>query len=130
MAQDPEADTDDDVVTPPDEEYVMGSGLIDVGVNRHAFSGEWESVWEDVPTDPRESLPGLEDVLRRLLRAHGYVVDGSDPATAGEEVEVLATYSSVRDVAEAVREGDDVDPGDIGQAIEDAREIYESLIAD
>jgi hypothetical protein len=127
MAQDPERDAEDDIAEATDED-VVGPGLIDVGVDQHSLSGEWESIWEDVPTDPRETLPGLEDVLRRLLVSHGYVLDESDPATGGEEVEVLATYSSVRQVADAVREGKDVDPGDIGQAIEDAREIYESLI--
>jgi hypothetical protein len=128
MAYEADRDADDGNRIPPDEDDVMGSGLIDVGFDRESLSAEWESAWEDAHTDPREALPGLEDILRRLLPAHGYVLGESDPAVAGEEVEVIATYSAVRQVADAVREGEDVDLGDIGQAIEDARELYESLI--
>jgi hypothetical protein len=32
-------------------------------------------------------------------------------------------------MASAIRDGDDVDAGDLAQAIEDAGEIYETLIA-
>jgi hypothetical protein len=81
-----------------------------------------------VGTDPVESLPNLEDIVRRLLVVHGYVLDSDDPAARGEEVEVLAPYWAARELADAVRDGDDVDAADVAQAISDLREIYESLI--
>jgi hypothetical protein len=112
----------------PDEDDPGNTGLRDPGIDRHDFSSEWESVWPDVETDPREALPELEDILRRMLERHGYVLDSDDPATQGDEVEILAPYASVREIAEAIREGEDADPGDLGQAILDAREIYETLI--
>ena len=100
----------------------------DPGLDRHDFSSEWESVWEEVVTDPREALPELEDILKRMLERHGYVLDGDDPAAQGDSVEVLVPYASIRDMADLIREGEDVDAGDLGQAIADAREIYDSLI--
>jgi hypothetical protein len=112
----------------PDEDDPGNTGLRDPGIDRHDFSSEWESVWPDVETDPREALPELEDILRRMLERHGYVLEDDDPAAQGEEVEILAPYAAVREVANAVREGDDVDPGDIGQAILDALDLYEALI--
>ena len=112
----------------PDEDDPGNTGVRDPGIDRHDFSSEWESVWPDVETDPREALPELEDILRRMLERHGYVLDDDDPAAQGEEVEILAPYASVHEVADAVRQGEDVDPGDIGQAILDALDIYESLI--
>ena len=111
-----------------DEEDVGNVRGSDPGLDRHDFSGEWESVWQDVGTDPAESLPNLEDIVRRLLELHGYVLDSDDPAARGEEVEVLAPYWSARELADAVRDGEDVDGGDVAQAIADLSEIYESLI--
>jgi hypothetical protein len=112
----------------PDEDDPGNTGVHDPGIDRHDFASEWESLWPDTETDPRESVPELEDILRRMLVRHGYVLDDDDPAAQGDEVEILAPYASVREVADAIRDGEDVDPGDIGQAILDALEVYEALI--
>jgi hypothetical protein len=119
----------DEIETLPDEDDPGNTGLRDPGIDRHDFASEWESVWPDVATDPREALPELEDILRRMLERHGYVLDSNDPAAQGDEVEILAPYAAIRDMASAIRDGDDVDAGDLAQAIEDAGEIYETLIA-
>ncbi|MDX6617981.1 MAG: hypothetical protein QOK36_367 [Gaiellales bacterium] len=119
---------DDIDVDDVDEDDIGNSRPRDPGIDRHDFAGEWESVWQDVGTDPTESLPNLEDIVRRLLELHGYVLDSDDPAARGEEVEVLAPYWSARELADAVRDGEDVDGGDVAQAIADLSEIYESLI--
>jgi hypothetical protein len=100
----------------------------DPGIDRHDFASEWESIWEDVSTDPREALPFLEDIVRRLLQRHAYVLDPDDPAAGGEELEILTPYWTAREVADAVRAGEDTDDTDVEQAIADLREIYESLI--
>jgi hypothetical protein len=127
-ARDTDPEDIDEIETMPDEDDPGNTGLRDPGIDRHDFASEWESVWEEVKTDPREALPELEDIVRRLLVRHGYVLDADDPASQGDEVEMLAPYAAVQEVAAAIREGEDVDPGDLGQAIEDVREIYESLI--
>jgi hypothetical protein len=113
---------------PDDEENIGNTRQVAPGLDRADFSGEWESVWQDVDTDPAESLPDLEDIVRRLLEAHGYILDGDDPAARGEEVEVLAPYWSARGTADLVRDGEDVDAGDVEQAIADLRELYDSMI--
>jgi hypothetical protein len=129
-ARDTDADPEDDDTfeTMPDEDESSNTGLRDPGLDRHDFASEWESVWEEATTDPAEALPGLEDIVRRMLERHGYVVDAEDPASEGDDPEALKTYASVREIAEAIREGDDVDPGDLGQAMADVRELYEGLI--
>jgi hypothetical protein len=127
-ARDTDPEDIDEIETMPDEDDPGNTGLRDPGIDRHDFASEWESVWEEVETDPREALPELEDIVRRLLVRHGYVLDADDPASQGDEVEMLAPYAAVQEVAAAIREGEDVDPADVGQAIEDVREIYEALI--
>lgn len=113
---------------PEDEENMGTTRRVAPGIDRADFSGEWESVWQDVDTDPAESLPDLEDIVRRLLEAHGYILDSEDPAARGEEVEVLAPYWSAQATADLVRDGEDVDAADVEQAIADLRELYDSMI--
>jgi len=118
----------DDLAALSDEDDPGDTGVRDPGIDRHDFASEWESVWPDVETDPREALPELEDILRRMLERHGYVLDEDDPAAQGDEIEILAPYESIREVARVIRDGDDVDADDLAQAIADAAEIYEALI--
>ena len=62
-----------------------------------------------------------------MLRGEGYAID--DPvASEGEEREVLAEYREARRIATIVSEGGDVDPGDIGAAVEGISSVYETLI--
>jgi hypothetical protein len=118
----------DAIETRPDEDDAANTGLVDPGIDRHAFASEWASLWEDAQTDPREALPELEDLVKRLLLRHGYALEGDEAAAVGEEREILATYASAREVADLVRNGETVDPGDGAQAIADLRDIYESLV--
>ena len=60
-----------------------------------------------------------------MLEANGYAV--RDPvARTGEEREVIDTYLSARDTAERAELGD-APRGDVAQAIEDLRAIYDSF---
>jgi hypothetical protein len=118
----------DAIETQPDEDDAANTGLVDPGIDRHDFATEWAGLWEDAHEDPRETLPELEDLVRRLLLRHGYVLDADDPVTSGEEREIVATYGAARDVADAARTGQDVDAGDVAQALADLREVYESLV--
>jgi len=95
----------DAIETLPDDDDSANTGLVDPGVDRHDFATEWAVLWEEAHDDPRETLPELEDLVARLLVRHGYVLDDDDPAAAGEEREILASYASARDVADAARTG-------------------------
>jgi hypothetical protein len=118
----------DAIETLPDEDDAANTGLVDPGIDRHDFATEWTQLWEDAHDDPREALPELEDLVRRLLIRHGYVLGEDDPATTGEEREILASYNAAFEIADATRTGQDVDAGDVAQALNDLREVYESLV--
>ena len=59
---------------PADEDAIV----VEPGVDAHIFETEWAAAWEDVPDEPFESLPVLDDIIRRMLVAAGYHPD--DPA--------------------------------------------------
>jgi beta-phosphoglucomutase-like phosphatase (HAD superfamily) len=76
--------------------------------------------------DPRETLPELERLLERMLEDHGYDLD-DEVAREGLGRDLVADVDEVRRVATLLREGQDVDPGDVGAAYERLREIYQTL---
>jgi hypothetical protein len=97
------------------------------GLDRHAWASEWESLQEDLEDRPGETLPALVDIVADMLRGEGYAID--DPvASEGEEREVLDDFREARRIARIVSEGGDVDPGDIGAAVEGITAVYDTLI--
>jgi hypothetical protein len=48
----------------------------------------------------------------------------------GEEPEVVTDFGAARELMQGVEAGLDDDPGDVAQAINNYREVYEFLIAD
>src|SRR5690348_5959027 len=97
------------------------------GLDRHAWASEWVSLQEDLEDRPGETLPALVDIVAEMLRGEGYAID--DPvASEGEEREVLDDFREARRIATIVSEGGDVDPGDIGAAVEGITAVYDTLI--
>jgi hypothetical protein len=105
---------------PADEDEI----LVDPGVDLHIFETEWAAAWEDVHSDPAESLPVLDEIIGRMLESAGYAPD-DEVARAGDEREVLDRYLAVHD---AIVDGDiDEDPGDVADALNALSEVYEAL---
>ena len=95
------------------------------GSNLHQWESQWASIDEDAEGDPDAALSQYADLVERMLEANGYAV--RDPvARTGEEREVVDTYLSARDTAERAELGD-ASRGDVEQAIEDLRAIYDSF---
>ena len=90
---------------------------------------EWETRWQELEPmleeDPSGALPEACDFVEQTLRESQLGPD----ATPGEPDELLSAYSAARETATRVERGEDVDPGDIGAAIENLRAVYESLRA-
>ena len=92
---------------------------------------EWETQWQDleplVEESPLEALPELDRLVEGLLEARGYAPN--DPVAAeGDEPEILANFRSAREIARLWDSGVDISPGEVAQAIEDYRNVYEAVI--
>ena len=85
---------------------------------------EWETRWAELEaafeTDAAGTLPDAADLLEEVLGA------GPD---AGLD-DLRASVRAAREVANRIERGDDVDPGDVGQAIEDLRGVHRALAGD
>ena len=107
----------------------------DPGLDRHQWETEWQALEPLVVDSPREALPELDDLIGRMLAERGYPVEEeeTEPASPVEEggvdPEVLAGFRVAREITRQVEGGEDVAPGDVGQAVGLYRELYEHLLA-
>jgi hypothetical protein len=99
------------------------------GLDLHEWESEFASIEPDLEESPAQAVPELSSLVERMLTARGYPVD--DPvADDGEDPEILASFRAAREVARRSAAGGDVDPGDIGAAIENLRAIYDHLVTE
>jgi hypothetical protein len=100
------------------------------GFDRHEWETEWEQLEPDLEDSPAEALHDLDDLIARMLSAAGYPLDTPDPIDdEGIDPEVMASFYAAREIARQVDRGDDVDPGDVAQAVNLYRELYQHLLA-
>src|SRR2546421_12264455 len=103
--------------------------MLEPGLDRHEWESEWAALEESLQDEPAESLPELDDLVAQMLVARGYELD--DPvAREGDEREIVVEFLAAREVADAVRRGADVAPGDVADAVNAYRELYEFLLDD
>jgi len=99
------------------------------GLDRHEWESELASIDEDLRDSPVETLPELTRLVGRMLEERGYNLD--DPvARDGDEREVVAEYQAAREVADRVDLAEDVDPGDVGDAIKGLRSLFDYAVVE
>lgn len=99
------------------------------GLDRHEWESELASIEEDLRDSPIETLPQLSDLVGRMLEERGY--DLSDPVVRdGDEREVVVEYRAAREVADRVDLDEDVDPGDVADAIQGLMALFQHVVAE
>jgi hypothetical protein len=99
------------------------------GLDRHEWESERASLEDDLHDEPAETLPELVNLVSRMLEERGY--DLNDPvAREGDEREVVAQFQAGREAAERVDRGEDVDPGDVADAINGLRSLFEYVVVE
>jgi hypothetical protein len=107
----------------------------DPGLDRHQWETEWQALEPLVVDAPGEALPELDDLVGRMLAERGYPVEEeeTEPASLvdeeGVDPEVLAGFRVAREITRQVESGEDVAPGEVGQAVGLYRELYQHLLA-
>ena len=101
--------------------------MYDPGLNRHEWESEWQTLEDDLRTDPAQALPELDRLVSRMLAETGYEL--SDPV-AGEESEVVAEYLAAHEILEAAESNsEEVSPGDVAAAVNGFRAVFDHLVA-
>jgi hypothetical protein len=97
------------------------------GLDMHAWQSEYASFEDDLEDDPYAGLPQLADLVERMLVESGY--DLTDPVVReGQERAAVADYLAARETSDRVERDEDVDPGDVGAAIGNLREVFDFLL--
>lgn len=103
--------------------------MYDPGLDLHEWESEWQSLEDDLRTEPIQALPELDGLVARMLEESGY--DLTDPVVRdGDEREVVAEYLAAHDIVEAAERGSaELSPGDVAAAINGYRAVSEHLVA-
>jgi hypothetical protein len=92
------------------------------GLDLHEWETRWSELEEALAEDPADALVETCDVIEELV---GVREGGAqDTSTIGD---LVATLQSARETANRIERGEDVDPGDIGAAVENLRMIRAAL---
>ena len=88
---------------------------------------EWETRWAEIEEaladDPAEALPLACDEIERLL-----ALREGDPGLRVQATELAAAFDAAREIADRYEAGLDVDPGDLGAAVENLRLVRDTLL--
>jgi hypothetical protein len=102
--------------------------VVEPGLDRHDWEGEWQQLEPLVRDSPAEALPELHDLIERMLREHGLLSEDL-VATEGADPELLAEYVTGSDVVARLERGDTCDAGEIASVIGGYRSLFEDLTA-
>lgn len=102
--------------------------MVEPGLDRHEWESRWESLEEELEDSPRDVLPELDELVEQMLNERGYAID--DPvAREGDEREIVAEFVAARETTQLLRDDPDaVSPGDVADAVNDYRSLYEYLL--
>lgn len=101
----------------------------DPGLDRHEWESELASLEPELRDDPREALPDLADLVHRMLEGRGFELEDAD-MPEGEEREIVDSYRAARETVDRVDAGQDVDPGDVADAVNSLRAIFETVVVE
>ena len=101
-----------------DGDPAQDSGMtLEPGLDLHERETRWEELEQALADDPAGALVEACDAIEELIP----VVDGQD--------ELVRAYAAARDTADRIERGEDVDPGDVGAAVDNLRSIRAALTA-
>jgi hypothetical protein len=104
-------------------------GLEEPGLDRHEWESEWASLEQDLTDAPREALPYLHELITRMLRERN-VLDPSLVAREGADPDLLRPWEAGRELVRKLDAAEDVEDDDVREAIENYRELFETLLAE
>jgi hypothetical protein len=93
------------------------------GLELHEWETRWAELEESLAEDPATTLPLACDEIEELLGVHE-----ADPVLRAQYTQLEAAYEAAREVADHYEQGLDVDPGDVGAAIENLRLVRAAIL--
>jgi hypothetical protein len=100
------------------------------GLDLHEWQTQMELLNEQLKDSPLEALPDFADLIEQIMVERGLLTETREPVTtAGDDPEIIDRYLAAREIA-TLAEAGDADPGDLADAINNLREVYEFLVTE
>jgi hypothetical protein len=97
------------------------------GLDEHEWISRYESIDEDLRTAPVESLGDLDELVAEMMEARGIPLEEHEGAETAEP-ETIRQFAEARRVTRQIDAGDDFDPGDVANAVDAYRSLYDYLL--
>ncbi|HEY6960489.1 MAG TPA: hypothetical protein VI408_01230 [Gaiellaceae bacterium] len=101
--------------------------MLEPGVDEHLWISTYESLEDDIRTSPAESLSDLDELVASMMEARGFPLREREGEDATEP-ETTRQFAEARRVTRLVDAGEDYDPGDVANAIDAYRSLYDYLL--
>jgi hypothetical protein len=98
----------------------MQKDVQEPGLDRHEWQTQWEQLEPELAAAPAEALPELARLVDGMLEQRGY--------EEGVDAEIDRELELGRELVARLDGGEDVDPGDIGAAVNAYRNVFAELI--
>lgn len=101
--------------------------MLEPGIDEHEWTSRWEALEDDVRESPVEALSELDDLIATMMEARGFPLEEREGEDATEP-ETIRQFVEARRVTRLVDQGDSFDPGDVANAIDGYRSLYDYLL--
>ncbi len=97
------------------------------GVDKHVWVSRWEAIEPDLHESPAAALAEADELVAEMMEARGIPLDerGGEETT---EPETTRQFAEARRVRLQVDGGESYDPGDVANAVDAYRSLYEYLL--
>jgi hypothetical protein len=102
----------------------------DPGLDLHEWQTQYQELEQQLEESPLEALPDFADFIESIMVERGLLSETREPVSdENNDPEVLDRYKAAREIA-TLAEAGTVDPGDLADAINQLREVYEYLVVE
>jgi hypothetical protein len=101
--------------------------VLEPGLDEHEWISRYAAIEEDLRTAPVEALSELDDLVGQMMAARGFALEERE----GEETtepETVRQFAEARRVTRQIDAGGDYDPGDVANAVDAYRSLYDHLL--
>jgi hypothetical protein len=99
--------------------------MTEPGLDLHEWATRWSELEEAAAADAAGALPEMDRLIEEMLTERGIQLDEA-VTEEGEDPELVRQFLAAREITRSAEAGD-VDPGDIGAAIDGYSALYEFL---
>ena len=101
--------------------------MLEPGIDEHAWITRWEDLEEDLRDSPVEALSEADDLVAEMMEARGFPLEEREGEDATEP-ETVRQFVEARRVTLQIDSGESFDPGDVANAVDAYRSLYDYLL--